>query len=237
MSRAVGSVRSAIGVTVAVTAAFTGAAVVTSIVERRASIGFSFPWPSSRRDPTVTLAADTRTAVRRRPFLREALRAGVVNYAAAARTLDVDGEQSAVVAALRRYAEELPAYDETPRAARVTMRSGLGVRAGGDEGGSDDSGDEGEDENRDADASGDGAAMLRVGEHALVPGAGTLTGVLVTGAVDGVATAHALGRLVVEGIDPVAAGFAGEVLAVVVARSDGPTAVRVVERALEAVPE
>jgi hypothetical protein len=45
----------------------------------------------------VTLAAEAREAVRRRPFLYDALGAGVVNYSAAARLLDVDGETDAVV--------------------------------------------------------------------------------------------------------------------------------------------
>ena len=56
----------------------------------------------------MSLASDTRDAVRRRSFLHAALAAGVVNYTAAARYLDV-GEEEAVVAALRRYAEELTA--------------------------------------------------------------------------------------------------------------------------------
>ena len=57
--------------------------------------------------PTMTVAAETRRAVRASPFLRDALRAGCVNYTAAARFLDV-GDEDAVVAALRRYAEDLP---------------------------------------------------------------------------------------------------------------------------------
>ena len=198
----------------------------------------------------MTLAADTRAALRRRPFLHDALRAGVVNYAAAARLLDVDGEQSAVVAALRRYAETLPAYAETARDARVTMRSGLGERSTRNDGpgdGGGDASDDGPDGDDDEDGDGEGDTdgerggepdpLIRVGSHAFVPGAGTLTGVLVTGAVDGTTAAHVLGRLAVAGIDPVAAGIAGEALAVVVSRDEGPRAVRVVESALDAVPE
>lgn len=172
----------------------------------------------------MTLAATTRAAVQDRPFLYEALRAGVVNYTAVAHLLDVGGEKSAVVAALRRYAEDLPAYDERSYDARVTIQSGLSERLGEAERGE----DGGEDENC--------PALLRVGDHALVPGAGTLTGVLVTGTVDAAALSHALQRVAVEEIDPVAAGFAGEALAIVVPRSDGPTAVRAIESALEAVP-
>ena len=49
----------------------------------------------------MTVAAETREAVRDHPFLETALRAGVVNYTAAARFLDV-GEEEAVAAALRQ---------------------------------------------------------------------------------------------------------------------------------------
>lgn len=165
----------------------------------------------------MTLAADTRAAVRRRPFLYEALRAGLLNYAAAARLLDVDGERSAVVAALRRYGEALPEYDEHTRRARVTMQSGLGERSSHEDI--------------------DDTLLLRVGGHAFVPDAGTLTGVLATGDVDGTALSHVLGRLATEGIDPVAAGVAGEALVVVVSRQEGPTAVRALEGALDRVPD
>ena len=61
----------------------------------------------------MSLASETRDAVRARPFLYDALRAGVVNYTAAARELDVDGEVDAVATALRRFAEELAEYDPT----------------------------------------------------------------------------------------------------------------------------
>ncbi|MFW6382935.1 MAG: DUF7523 family protein, partial [Haloferacaceae archaeon] len=82
----------------------------------------------------MSLAEETRAAVRRRPFLLAALRAGVVNYTAAARWLDeaVDGDADSVATALRRFAESLPAYDADSRDARVTMRSGLGEVAVGD---------------------------------------------------------------------------------------------------------
>lgn len=194
----------------------------------------------------MTLAADTRAAVRRRPFLHEALRAGVLNYAAAARLLDVEGEQSAVVAALRRYAETLSPYDETARDVRVTMRSGLGERSTRNDG-RDDATDGTGNRTEPGDASGDSSEesesdpeaepLLRVGDRGFVPDAGTLTGVLVTGAVDSGVLFHALGRLTVAGIDPTAAGVAGNALAIVVSRGDGPTAVRVIESALDAVPE
>jgi hypothetical protein len=163
----------------------------------------------------MTLAADTRRAVRRQPFVFEALRAGILNYTAAARFLDV-GAIDPVAAALRRYADELPAHEQTARDARVTMRSGLGaVEIEGMEGESN--------------------GLLAVGGCALVPDEGSLTGVLATGEVDARALAHVLDRLAVEDIEVVAAGVAGDALVVAVGRRTGPDAVRTVEDALAAV--
>ena len=164
----------------------------------------------------MTLAADTRSAVRRKPFVFEALRAGVLNYTAAARYLDV-GDLDPVAAALRRYAEELPDYESDSRDARVTMQSGLGAVEVA----------EIEDENE---------ALLAVGGRALVPDAGSLTGVLATGAVDARALAHVLDRLAIERTDVAAAGVAGDTLVVAVGRRAGPDAVRTVEDALDSVP-
>ena len=164
----------------------------------------------------MTLAADTRSAVRRNPFVFEALRTGVLNYTAAARYLDV-GDLDPVAAALRRYAEELPDYESDSRDARVTMQSGLGAVEVA----------EIEDENE---------ALLAVGGRALVPDAGSLTGVLATGAVDARALAHVLDRLAIERTDVAAAGVAGDTLVVAVGRRAGPDAVRTVEDALDSVP-
>ncbi|PSP45784.1 hypothetical protein BRC63_00815 [Halobacteriales archaeon QH_10_70_21] len=68
----------------------------------------------------MTVAADAREAVRDHPFLETALRAGVLNYTAAARFLDV-GDEEAVAAALRRYADELDDHDPPDRRASVSM--------------------------------------------------------------------------------------------------------------------
>ena len=174
----------------------------------------------------MTLAADTRRAVRRNPFVYRALRAGVLNYTAAARFLGV-GETDAVVAALRRYTENLPEYETAPREARVTMRSGLGIESGGDS----ESHEIGDEDDRNG-----GDALLAVGGVALVDG-GSLTGVLVVGDVDARALAAALDRLAVVDVAVVAAGVAGEAMVVAVERRDGPDAVRIVEDALSAVPE
>ncbi|NHN58621.1 MULTISPECIES: hypothetical protein [Halorussus] len=162
----------------------------------------------------MSLAEDTRDTARRRPFLLAALRAGVVNYTAAARYLsgDVDGDIESIATALRRFAESLPDPDPESRTAAVSMKSGLGETE------------------EPADA------LLAVGGTALAPDAGSLTGVVATGDVDARALAHVLWRLDAAGVDVRAAGVAGDGLAVAVERRDGPDAVRVVEDALDAVP-
>lgn len=82
-----------------------------------------------------SLAAETRRAVDESPFLREALRADVVNFAAAARYLDVPGDEEAIATALRRYASELPETGTQPGGVRVRMESGVDpsvLEVGGD---------------------------------------------------------------------------------------------------------
>ena len=159
----------------------------------------------------MTVAAETRRAVRANPFLRDALRAGCANYTAAARFLDV-GEEEAVAAALRRYAEDLPEYERPAPddGARVTMRSGLGPTTDPDE------------------------ALLRVADTLLAPGGGDLTGITATGdGVDPRTLGYVLARLDAEGVPIGAAGATDGVLLVAVNRRDGPDALRVVEDALE----
>ena len=165
----------------------------------------------------MSLAAETRQAVRRKPFVFEALRAGVLNYTAAARYLDV-GETEPVAVALRRYAEGLPERETESRRARVTMQSGLGIT---------DTADDGDSSAQDV--------LLSVSGHALVPG-GSLTGVLATGEVDAAALAGVLSRLSTENITIEAAGVAGGALVVLTKRRDGPDAVRIIEETLSAVP-
>jgi len=156
----------------------------------------------------ASLAERTREAVDARPFLRTALAAGAVNYAAAARLLDVDGEQDAVATALRRYAEDLDYTSETVDA-RVRMESGLGESETG---------------------------VLAVNGTAYASGAGDLTGIVTTGEASARALAAVLDSLDATDVDPEAAGFAGDALVVVVSRRDGPNALRAVEDALESVP-
>jgi len=159
----------------------------------------------------MTLAAETREAVRRRPFLHDALRAGVVNYSAAARYLDVDGETDAVVAALRRYAADLPEYERPGADPPVSMHSGLGA----------------------VDAPTDtNEAVLVVGDTALAPDAGSLTAIVATGEVGARDLRVALGRLETAGVVVEAAAVGDDSLVVVVGRRDGPDALRAVEDAL-----
>lgn len=167
----------------------------------------------------MSLAETTREAARRRPFLLAALRAGVVNYTAAARLLsgEVEGDTESIATALRRFAESLPDRETDARSATVSMQSGLReVDA--------DERPESED------------ALLAVGDTLLAPGEGSLTAVVASGDVDSGALCHVLGRLDAAGVEVRAASVAGESLVVAVERRDGPDAVRVVEDALEAVP-
>lgn len=157
----------------------------------------------------MTLATATREAVRSRPFLVDALGAGVVNYTAAARTLDVDGETDAVVAALRRYAADMPDPDR-PDAGAVSMDSGYGAVDPGE---------------RDP--------LLVVGDLALAPGSGSLTA-LSAGDADAFALERALGRLRTAEVGVEAAAVGGGSLVVVVERRDGPDALRALEDALGA---
>ncbi|MBX0324592.1 hypothetical protein EGH21_16305 [Halomicroarcula sp. F13] len=159
----------------------------------------------------MSLAAATRDAVRTRPFLYDALRAGVVNYTAAARTLDVDGDTDAVATALRRFAEELPDDPAHESEARVSMRSGLG-RSGGD--------------------GSDGDAVLAIGDAEFVDGTGSLTGIVASGDLTPAALGDVLGRLRAADVPVEAAGVAADSLVVVVERRDGPDALRVVEAAV-----
>jgi hypothetical protein len=177
----------------------------------------------------MSLAADTRDAARARPFVLDALRAGVLNHSAAAAWLAAeadlggdDADTDAIATALRRFREDLPPYATAERAASVSMRSGVGVVESA------------------ADADGDAESeaadpLLRVGGAAVVP-EGRDTAIVATGDVDAGALAAVLRRLSAADVAVAAAGVAGDALVVVVGRRDGATAVRVVEDALAAVP-
>ncbi|ELZ01266.1 DUF7523 family protein [Natrialba asiatica] len=162
----------------------------------------------------MSLAAETRRAVEVHPFLVTALRAGVLNYTAAARFLDVEGDVDAIATALRRYAEELPAYDPDSCEVTVRMESGIGIVDGDDP----------------------ASELVTVGGTPFGSTGGDLTAIYGTGAVDAMALATTLERLELAEIDTVAAAVGDETLIVIVDRLDGANAVRTVEGALEYVP-
>ncbi|MDY6818273.1 MAG: hypothetical protein SVG88_06385 [Halobacteriales archaeon] len=156
----------------------------------------------------MSLAAATRSAAREHPFLIEALRAGIVNYAAAARLLDVDGEQEAVATALRRFAEELPDRTTEARTVRVRMRRGIDAAT---------------------------AETLLSIEDATHPD-DQRTAIIATGDVDVAGVATALRRLTVADIPVTAVGVVADRAVLIVPTPDGPQALRIVEETLEAVP-
>lgn len=157
----------------------------------------------------MSLAAQTRAAVRESPLLLEALRTGIVNYAAAARALDIDGDIDAITAALRRFAADLEPREPGPRDARVTMHGGLERAPEG---------------------------LLVVGGTGFAENDGELTGIMARGEIDANAVEHVLGVLRVYEVPVIAAGFSDDGLAVVVDRRDGAETLRRVEAALESVP-
>ncbi|WP_267639662.1 DUF7523 family protein [Haloarchaeobius amylolyticus] len=164
----------------------------------------------------MTLARETRDAADDHPFLLAALRAGVVNYSAAARFLSVDGEEEAVATALRRYADALPDFETGNRDVRVTMQSGI---APVDE----DDGTE---------------PLLRVGEQGYTKASGGgATAILATGMVDAALCQQVLGRLETDGVGVSALGFDADALVVLVDRREAANALRAVEAAAEAVRE
>ena len=160
----------------------------------------------------ASLAARTREAVRERPFLHDGLRAGVINYTAAARYLDVEGEIEAVATALRRYADELETEPPVGADARVSMESGVGRIESDD-------GDE---------------PLLSVSGAAFASGAGSLTAIVTVGDVDPGLLSRVLGRLETADFEVEAVGLAGDTLVVVVGRRAGVDALRAVEGIVEA---
>ena len=166
----------------------------------------------------MSLAADTREAARGQPFVLAGLRAGVLNYTAAARFLDVPGEDEAVATALRRFAEELPDWETERRRVRVTMQRGVAV----------------DDDSETADS------LLTVNGVGLAAGgsgvAGSLTALLAVGDVDSHGLAVALERLQVADVAVEAAGLAGDAIVVAVDGGDTATALKVFEDAFESVP-
>lgn len=171
----------------------------------------------------MSLAAETRAAVRARPWLLDALRSGVVNYAAAAASLNVEGDRDAIATALRRFEDDLPDVDDDARDVTVRMRSGVGVVGADVE---DEVGDGDEPE----------PPLLAVGGERIRHGGGRLTAIVADGDIDAGALSATVDRLAAENVVVDAAGVAGDRLVVVVPRADGANALRLVEAALAAVP-
>ena len=180
----------------------------------------------------MSLAAETRAAARERPFLVTALRAGVVNFTAAAEWLAdevaLDGDTEAVATALSRFADDLQPLESADRRASVSMRSGVGVVEVADEEGPVETADDGVD--------GDGSPLLRVGDTAVVP-EGDHTAIVATGDVDAAALSNALAVVATADVEIHAAGVGGSTLVAVVGHRDGADAVRKVEAALESDPD
>lgn len=159
----------------------------------------------------MTLAAETREAVDDHPFLRRALRAGVLNYSAAARFLELSEDESAVVAALRRYEEELPPLELTESEVRLSMHSGVGPTA--------------ED------------PLLSVGDTSLGPDGGTDTAIVGRGEVGPGAMRTVLDALSIADIEALAAATGEGQFVVVVPGTEGASALRTIERALSGRPD
>ncbi|MFW5918673.1 MAG: DUF7523 family protein [Halanaeroarchaeum sp.] len=156
----------------------------------------------------TSLAAATRKAVDAHPFVRDGLRAGILNFAAAARFLDVDGGDDAVATALRRYAEDLPDIESRDGSVRVTMESGIGETRASEEG-----------------------AVLRVGETTYAPDGGSLTAIQAVGDVDARLLGAVSVRLATADVDVYGAGLTDESLLVIVDRLVASTALEIVEDA------
>ena len=155
----------------------------------------------------MSLAARTRDAVDRQPWLRRALAAGVVNYAAAAKSLDVEGDPDAIATALRRYAGELEEPTPAERDARIRLH--------------------GDRESVVADG------HLPIDPAGTDGGEATVTA---SGEVDGALLSHVLATLAVEGVPVFGAGVDESGLAVIVPAVHGTAALGVVEDAVGTAP-
>ncbi len=160
----------------------------------------------------MSLAEQTRAAVREQAFLFDALRAGVLNYTAAARFLDVDGDAEAIATALRRYGNELDPYEERAASATVTMQRGVGIT-----------------QTYDSDA------LLRLGDVGVTPD-GPYTAISASGDVSPGALGTVCHRLRAAGIGvAAAAGVDGDVT-LVLDTDDAIDGLRIVEEAIESLP-
>lgn len=161
----------------------------------------------------MSLAAETREAVRQRPVLYDALRAGIVNYTAAAETLPVDGDRETIATALRRFAEaeSTTTLDSSDDDRELTVRMESNTTLPADMSG----------------LLGEAPSAKVAGDDTEQPNAATA--VYATGAVDSKLLARVLDRLRIAEIAVYAAGVAEESMVVVVDRREGATTVQIVE--------
>ncbi|MFC7209710.1 hypothetical protein ACFQL3_04270 [Natronoarchaeum sp. GCM10025321] len=160
----------------------------------------------------MSLAEQTRAAVREQAFLFDALRAGVLNYTAAARFLDIDGDAEAIATALRRYGDELDPYEEMAASATVTMQRGVGITE-----------------------TSDPNALFRLGDVGVTPD-GPYTAISASGDVSAGALGTVCQRLRVAGIEvAAAAGVDGDVT-LVLDTDDAIDGLRIVEDAIDSLP-
>lgn len=157
----------------------------------------------------MSLAEETRTAVHRRPYLLTALREGIVNYAAAARSLSLSEDTEAVATALRRYAEQLPPATTESRQTRVSMRTDM-------------------DDLQEAD-------LLNVTTQGKTLQTESHTAVIVEGEVDAIVLEQSLAILHANQITVTAASVAGDQLVFVLDRRDAAHAIRLIEEVLDDV--
>jgi hypothetical protein len=161
----------------------------------------------------MSLAEQTRDAVRAEPFLYDALRAGVVNYSAVANYLDVEGDTDAIATALRRYAKELDPPKPTDTDSRVRMQSNVTFIEG---------------------ESTTSTPLFTIDGRSLVQG-GELCALVAYGTVDAFALAQVIEQLRVAEIEIEAAGVGDDRLVVAVPDRDSGTALEIVEAALSSV--
>ena len=157
----------------------------------------------------MSLAKRTREETRRYPFLVEAMRAGVLNYTAAARFLDV-GDTEPVAAALRRYSDELPPLRTEGNDVRLRMITGIG------------------------DSSETEETLIQIDGNQFGRGSGNLTAIVADGAMSVRVIGRVLWQLAEFEVSVYASAMDGNRLVIVTDRLDGPSALRVVEETLTA---
>ena len=159
----------------------------------------------------MNTAAATRAAIDRVPWLRRALRAGLLNAAAVAAWLDIPADTDAVAAAVRRYGADLAPLEETAPSVTVRMRSGIGHGPDDDD------------------------TILGVLDGAISGKGDGLTGIVCTGEVDASLLAVCIERLAAGSIVVDAAGIIASAAVIIVPQRDGPAALRMVEEAVTGV--